>query len=103
PKSFKELGEDVFPADALAFADIQPYQTRLHAAQKKTGLSDACVTGEVLIEAHPLVIAILDFEFMGGSMGSVVGEKITLAIERAIKRRLPLLVISSSGGARMQE
>jgi acetyl-CoA carboxylase carboxyl transferase subunit beta len=103
PKTFKEFGDDILPADPLGFADLQPYSNRLSDTQKKTGLSDACVTGEVAIEGHPLIIAILDFEFMGGSMGSVVGEKVTLAIERAIKRRLPLLVISSSGGARMQE
>jgi acetyl-CoA carboxylase carboxyl transferase subunit beta len=103
PKSFKELGEDIRPADALGFADIQPYAKRLEDAQKKTGQNDACVTGELMVEGHPLVLAAMDFEFMGGSMGSVVGEKITLAVERAIKRRVPLLVISSSGGARMQE
>ncbi len=103
PKSFKEFGEEIMPTDPLGFSDIQPYQNRISDSQKKTGLSDACVTGEALIEARPLVMAVLDFEFMGGSMGSVVGEKITLAIERAVKRELPLLIISSSGGARMQE
>ena len=103
PKSFKEFAEEVLPADPLGFTDVQPYQTRLSDTQKKTGLGDACVTGEAAIEGRPLVMAVLDFDFMGGSMGSVVGEKITLAIERAIKKRVPLLVISSSGGARMQE
>jgi acetyl-CoA carboxylase carboxyl transferase subunit beta len=103
PKSFKEFGEEILPTDALEFSDIQPYKARISESQKKTALTDACVTGEMTVEGHPLVAAILDFEFMGGSMGSVVGEKITLAIERAIKRRQPLLVISSSGGARMQE
>jgi acetyl-CoA carboxylase carboxyl transferase subunit beta len=102
-KSFKELGEHILPTDALGFSDIQPYAVRITDAQKKTGSTDACVAGELTIEEHPLVIAILDFAFMGGSMGSVVGEKITAAIERAIKKRLPILIISSSGGARMQE
>jgi acetyl-CoA carboxylase carboxyl transferase subunit beta len=103
PKSFKPFADDILPTDPLEFADIQPYQNRLTESQKKTGLSDACTVGEAAIESHPLIIAILDFEFMGGSMGSVVGEKITLAIERAIKKHVPLLVISASGGARMQE
>jgi acetyl-CoA carboxylase carboxyl transferase subunit beta len=103
PKSFKEFGEDILPIDPLGFADITPYQKRLADSQKKTGSTDACIAGEALIEGHPLVMSVLDFEFMGGSMGSVVGEKITLAIERSIKKRAPLLVISSSGGARMQE
>jgi acetyl-CoA carboxylase carboxyl transferase subunit beta len=103
PKSFKEFGDDILPVDALRFADIQPYQKRLSDAQKKTGQNDACLAGEFAIEGHPLIAAVIDFDFMGGSMGSVVGEKITMAIERATKKRLPLLVISSSGGARMQE
>jgi len=103
PKSFKEFAENVMPVDALEFADLQPYKTRLVDSQKKTGQNDACVAGEMTVEGRGLVAAVLDFEFMGGSMGSVVGEKIARGIERAIKRRLPLLIISSSGGARMQE
>lgn len=103
PKSFQEIGEDISPVDSLSFSDIQPYATRILQTQKRTGLRDACAAGEATLEGHPLVAAILDFDFMGGSMGSVVGEKVTLAIERALKKRLPLLVISSSGGARMQE
>jgi acetyl-CoA carboxylase carboxyl transferase subunit beta len=103
PKSFKPFAEEIAPTDPLGFADIQPYESRLHESQKKTGLNDACTTGEATVDNHPLVIANLDFEFMGGSMGSVVGEKIALAIERSAKKRIPLLIISSSGGARMQE
>jgi acetyl-CoA carboxylase carboxyl transferase subunit beta len=103
PKSFKELGDDILPNDSLRFADIQTYKSRILNSQKKTGLKDACIAGEGAIEDHPVVLAILDFEFMGGSMGSVVGEKVTLAIELALKRRIPLLVVSASGGARMQE
>jgi acetyl-CoA carboxylase carboxyl transferase subunit beta len=103
PKSFHEIGEEIGPSDVLGFTDIQPYAARIISSQKKTGMRDACTAGEGTIEGHSLAAAILDFEFMGGSMGSVVGEKVTLAIERAIKSRVPLLIVSSSGGARMQE
>lgn len=102
-KSFREFGEGIFPIDSLGFSDIQPYSARLIQAQKRTGLRDACTVGEGTVEGHPVIIALLDFDFMGGSMGSVVGEKVTLAIEKALKERAPLLVISASGGARMQE
>jgi acetyl-CoA carboxylase carboxyl transferase subunit beta len=101
--SFKEFGENIHPMDPLGFVDIQPYATRITQSQKKTGQPDACVAGLAAIEGHALVAALLDFDFMGGSMGSVVGEKVTLAIELALKERLPLLLVSASGGARMQE
>ncbi len=101
--SFKEFGESIHPIDTLRFVDIQPYSVRLTQSQKKTGQIDACVTGEAMVEGHDLVCAVLDFDFMGGSMGSVVGEKVTLAIEKAVKTKTPLLVVSASGGARMQE
>lgn len=101
--SFKEFGENIHPMDPLGFVDIQPYATRITQSQKKTGQPDACVAGVAAIEGHALVAALLDFDFMGGSMGSVVGEKVTLAIELALKERLPLLLVSASGGARMQE
>ena len=101
--SFKEFGESIHPVDTLRFVDIQPYSVRLTQSQKKTGQIDACITGEGTIEGHELIGAVLDFDFMGGSMGSVVGEKVTLAIEKAVKMKTPLLVISASGGARMQE
>jgi acetyl-CoA carboxylase carboxyl transferase subunit beta len=103
PESFQEIGAGISPKDALQFSDIQPYKDRITAAQKKTGLRDACMAGEALIEGKGIAVAILDFDFMGGSMGSVVGEKVTLAIEMAVAKRLPLLIISASGGARMQE
>ena len=103
PKSFREVGEDIEPRDVLEFTDIQPYKTRITAAQKKTGQKDACIAGVGLVEGRPLAAAILDFNYMGGSMGSVVGEKVTLAIERGIEKRIPVLIVSSSGGARMQE
>lgn len=101
--SFQELGEHIRPVDPLQFVDIQPYSVRITQSQKKTGQLDACISGAGTIEGHALVAALLDFDFMGGSMGSVVGEKITLAIEKAVKDRTPLLVVSASGGARMQE
>ncbi len=101
--SLKEFGTDVHPIDALGFIDIQPYSVRITQSQKKTGQIDACLAGEATIEGHPLVAALLDFDFMGGSMGSVVGEKVTLAIEKALKEKVPLLIVSASGGARMQE
>jgi acetyl-CoA carboxylase carboxyl transferase subunit beta len=101
--SFKEFAESVHPTDPLRFVDIQPYAVRLTQSQKKTGQSDACIVGEGSIEGHDLVAAFLDFDFMGGSMGSVVGEKITLAVERAHKTKMPVLIVSASGGARMQE
>jgi acetyl-CoA carboxylase carboxyl transferase subunit beta len=103
PKSFREIGEDIAPRDMLEFSDIQPYKSRITAAQKKTGMKDACIAGEGLIEGRPLAAAMLDFGYMGGSMGSVVGEKVTLAIELAIEKSMPVLIVSSSGGARMQE
>jgi acetyl-CoA carboxylase carboxyl transferase subunit beta len=101
--SFKELGEKIRPVDPLQFTDIQPYTMRLAQSQKKTGQLDACIAGNGTIEGHPLAAALLDFDFMGGSMGSVVGEKITLAIEKALQDRVPMLIVSASGGARMQE
>jgi acetyl-CoA carboxylase carboxyl transferase subunit beta len=101
--SFQEFGERILPVDALGFSDIQPYALRLTQSQKKTGQSEACLTGHGTIDGQGLVVAVLDFDFMGGSMGSVVGEKVTQAIESSLKERRPLLVISASGGARMQE
>jgi acetyl-CoA carboxylase carboxyl transferase subunit beta len=102
-KSFKEFGENIAPIDPLGFSDIQPYSIRLTQTQKRTGQTDACITGQGMIEGHDLVAALLDFDFMGGSMGSVVGEKIALAVEKALKEKTPLLIVSASGGARMQE
>ncbi len=101
--SFREFGESVYPVDTLRFVDIQPYSVRLSQSQKKTGQTDACIIGEATIETHEVLAALLDFDFMGGSMGSVVGEKVTLAIEKALKTKTPLLIVSASGGARMQE
>ena len=101
--SFEELFSEVKPTDPLEFVDTESYKDRLSAAQNKTGLDDAVITGLAEIEGHKLATAVMDFDFMGGSMGSVVGEKVTRIMEKAIELKLPVLVVSSSGGARMQE
>jgi acetyl-CoA carboxylase carboxyl transferase subunit beta len=94
--SFKEIDSDLTSVD---FLDFPGYADKL----KKSSLKDAIVAGEAKIGGYNVVIAVMDFSFTGGSMGSVVGEKIVRAVERAIKRKCPLIIISSSGGARMQE
>lgn len=101
--SFEELFTEIKPTDPLEFVDTESYKDRLAAAQEKTGLDDAVITGLATIEGHKVATAVMDFDFMGGSMGSVVGEKVTRIIEKAIELRLPVLAITSSGGARMQE
>ena len=101
--SFEELFGNIKPTDPLEFVDTVSYADRLEKAKAKTGLEEAVITGICEIEGHKLAIAVMDFDFMGGSMGSVVGEKVTRIIEEAIKRRLPVLAVTSSGGARMQE
>lgn len=101
--SFKELFDHILPCDPLEFIDTEAYKDRLLKAQAKTGLNDAIVVGEIKINSQGCLIAVMDFEFMGGSMGSVVGEKLTLAIEQAISSRKPLILVAASGGARMQE
>lgn len=103
PHSFKEVNRSLASVDPLSFSDKIPYRERLAEAQHKTGLTDAVVTGTCRIEGKPAMLAVLDFEFMGGSMGSVVGEKIALAFEMALKEKLPIITVSTSGGARMQE
>ncbi len=101
--SFEELFAEIKPTDPLEFVDTESYKSRLEKANKKTGLDDAVITGLASIEGHKLATAVMDFDYMGGSMGSVVGEKVTRIIEKAIELRLPVLAITSSGGARMQE
>ncbi len=101
--SLQEDDINILPTDFLNFTDSKSYKERLKIAQEKTKLNDAVITGTGTINGHKIVIGILDFNFMGGSMGSVVGEKLTRAIEKAISTKLPLIIISSSGGARMQE
>lgn len=89
--------------DPLHFKDTKSYGERLKKAEKETGLKDALITGEGLLEGRPVVICAMEFHFVGGSMGAVVGEKITRAIDRCIAQRLPLVIVSCSGGARMME
>jgi len=103
PRTFREYDKNLLPADPLSFTTDQSYRDKIIEDQKKTGLKEAVVTGEGMIAGQRVVCALLDFEFLGGSMGSVVGEKVTRAIEKALKKKLPLIIISASGGARMQE
>ncbi|UJH68185.1 acetyl-CoA carboxylase, carboxyltransferase subunit beta [Allomuricauda sp. SCSIO 65647] len=100
---FRELDEKLTSKDPLKFVDTKKYSERLKAAQKKTGLKDAVRTAVGKSMGKDLVVACMDFSFIGGSMGSVVGEKIGRAIDYAKKRKLPFLMISKSGGARMME
>lgn len=101
--SFREMFSEVKPTDPLDFVDTEPYKTRLEKAKDKTALDDAVITGIGEVNGNKLATAIMDFEFMGGSMGSVVGEKVTKMMEEAINQKIPMLAITSSGGARMQE
>jgi acetyl-CoA carboxylase carboxyl transferase subunit beta len=101
--SFTKMYEDIEPVDTLKFVDTKRYSKRLKEAQEKSKNLDAIVVGVGNINNIPVAIGVMDFNFMGGSMGSVVGEKITLLIEYAIERKLPLVLVSASGGARMQE
>ena len=95
-----EYDGDMISEDPLQFPD---YANKLDKAKNSTGMKDAIITGEGTIGGFPVVIAVMSFDFMGGSLGSVVGEKITRAIERAIQKKYPMLIFSTSGGARMQE
>ncbi|MFN8003867.1 MAG: acetyl-CoA carboxylase, carboxyltransferase subunit beta [Acidobacteriota bacterium] len=100
---YTERDANVAPTNPLNFVDQAPYSDRLRKSQKQTGMLDALLTGEGRLGERPVVICAMEFGFMGGSMGSVVGEKITLAIEYCLAKRYPLIVVSCSGGARMQE
>jgi acetyl-CoA carboxylase carboxyl transferase beta subunit len=101
--SFEEEAADLRSEDPLDFFDLRPYPERLVEAELSTGLGDAMVIGGAAIERHPCELAVMDFSFMGGSMGSVVGEKLCRAAESAIERKVPLITVTASGGARMQE
>lgn len=101
--SFIEYFSDIKPTDPLNFYDVKKYSKKLKEAQKKTGTTDAFTCGLCTIDGVNACIGALNFAFMGGSMGSVVGEKITMLVEKAIKEKLPVVIVSASGGARMQE
>jgi len=103
PRSFRELWSDLQPVDSLGFVDSVPYPEKLAGAVKKSGLKEAAVSGTGTMEGQPVAITALDFSFMGGSMGTVVGEKVTRTIEIATSERIPVLIVSCSGGARMHE
>ena len=101
--TFKELDKKIRSVDPLKFTDTKPYDKRIEETMKKTNLHDAIRTGTGEINKIPVVICAMDFSFIGGSMGSVLGEKIARAVDRCLKTGQPLIIISSSGGARMME
>ncbi|HXR12420.1 MAG TPA: acetyl-CoA carboxylase, carboxyltransferase subunit beta [Gaiellaceae bacterium] len=101
--SFSEEAADLHSEDPLGFFDLRPYTERLAEAEMSTGLADAMIIGQGAIERRGCELAVMDFAFMGGSMGSVVGEKFSRACDSAIERGVPLVTVTASGGARMQE
>ena len=103
PNTFKSINNHLTPVDPLGFKDRRAYADRLRESQASTGLKDGVITGICEVDSIPMALAVMDFRFMGGSMGSVVGEKITRLIEYSTKEKLPLLIVCASGGARMQE
>ena len=103
PETITELNPNLTSVDPLGFKALKAYSDQLEAAKEKTGLNEAVVTVSATLDGYPLVLAVMDFSFIGGSMGSAVGEKISRAIDYAREHHYPLAIISSSGGARMQE
>ena len=101
--SFEETDEGVSSTDPLSFTDLKPYPARLRTAEKQTGRKEAVVTGVATLEGIPVALAVMDFGFIGGSMGSVVGEKIARIVGGALSEERPLIIASATGGARMQE
>jgi acetyl-CoA carboxylase carboxyl transferase subunit beta len=101
--SFEELEAGMTSSDPLEFVDAVTYAERLKSSQERSGINEAVLTGKARLNGRRAIMAIMDFAFMGGSMGSVVGEKITRAAELALEEKLPFITVSSSGGARMQE
>ena len=98
-----ETDSELASSDPLVFTDQKSYRSRLDATKASTGLNDALITAEGKLEGRPVIVCAMEYRFIGGSMGSVVGEKITRAIERAVETRRPILIVSASGGARMME
>ncbi len=101
--SFKEFDSKLSSVDFLKFVDLKSYHERIELSNKRSTTREAVVTGEAKINGIPVIIGVMDFSYMGGSMGSVVGEKITRACEHAIAKKMSLILMASSGGARMQE
>jgi len=101
--TFEERDSAVVPADPLGFKDTKRYRDRVRAAREKTGTTEAVVTGVGRVGGFSVVVAAFEFAYLGGSMGSAVGEKLTRAIELAVAKHLPVIIVSASGGARMQE
>ena len=101
--TFKEWDAELEPQDPLQFQDTRTYKDRIKAQQEKTGRKDAMVIGQGAINGRKVALCVFDFGFMGGSMGSVVGEKICRAVDRALEGRMPLILVTASGGARMPE
>ncbi len=101
--SFEEIGPDLISNNPLQFQDKMPYVQRLQAAIKSTGIKDSTVCGTATIDGRQVALAVMDFRFMGGSMGVVTGEKIALAMDIGFDKKIPVIVVSCSGGARMQE
>ena len=103
PGTFEEMDAQLSPTDPLGFTDKKAYAKRLLDEQTKTGQRDALRSGRAFVKGRPVMLAVMDFGFLAGSMGAVVGEKITRAVERATREQLPLVIVSCSGGARMME
>lgn len=101
--TFKEWDTELSPLDPLSFHDTKSYKDRVKAQQEKTGRKDALVIGEGQVEGRRVIFCVFDFSFMGGSMGSVVGEKFCRAVDRALEMKAPVVLVTASGGARMQE
>jgi acetyl-CoA carboxylase carboxyl transferase subunit beta len=103
PQTWRSLSDDLRPTDPLKFRDRKSYRDRIQDTQAKTGLNDSVITGVGELDSWPVALGVMDFRFMGGSMGSVVGEKLTRLIEKGTRDRLPVVIVCASGGARMQE
>lgn len=103
PNTFQEMFQELKPTDPLHFVDTESYETRLEKAREQSGRSEAVLVGICFLQGKKIALGIMDFKFMAGSMGSVVGERITRLIEHACLEKIPLVLVSTSGGARMQE
>jgi acetyl-CoA carboxylase carboxyl transferase subunit beta len=100
---YETFDANLSSTDPLKFVDLKPYSSRLKQAQKDTGLRDAVINGQGKLQGRPVVISAMEYSFIGGSMGAVVGEMITRAVERSLENKSPLIIVSASGGARMME